>query len=75
MDRGIEGRLVHLDLSVAFDRVSHRGLLYKLRSVGVCEQFLSIMSELPSDRRQRVRLSGKVSASVDMVSGVPRVVF
>ena len=35
-------------------------------------QFLFIISELLlCDRRQRKRLDGKVSASVDVVSGVP----
>ena len=33
LNRGIEGRLVQLEFEVAFDRVSHRGLLYKLRSM------------------------------------------
>ena len=70
LDRGMEGRLVQLDFSAAFDRVRHRGLLYKLMSIGVGGQFLSIVSEFLSDRRQRVRLNGKVSASVDEVSGV-----
>ena len=68
-------RLVQLDFSPAFHRVSHRGLLYRLRSKGVGGQFLSIVSELLSDRRQRMRLDGKVSASVDVVSGVLRVAF
>ena len=33
---------------------------------------MSILSEFLSDRRQRVRLDNKVSASVDVVSGVPQ---
>ena len=61
-----------LQLSAAFDRVSHRGLLYKLNSMGVEEQFLSRVSQFLIDRRQRVSLNGKVSASVDVVSGVPQ---
>ena len=66
----MEGRLIQLDFSAAFDRVSHRGLLHKLRSIGVEGQFLSIVSEFSSYRRQRVRLNGKVRASVDVVSGL-----
>ena len=66
----MERRIVQFDFSAAFDRVSHRGLLYKLRSIGVGDQFLSIVSELFSERRQRVSLDGRVSASVDGVSGV-----
>ena len=48
LDRGTEGRLVQLDVSVAFHRVSHRGLLHKLRSKGRGEQFFSIVLELSS---------------------------
>ena len=29
----MEARLVQLDFSATFDRVSHRGMLYKLRSM------------------------------------------
>ena len=75
MDKSIEGRLVSSDFPAAFDRGSHCGLLYKLRFIGGGRQFLSIVSEFLSDRRQRVRLDGKVSASVDVVSGMPRVAF
>ena len=67
----MEERLVQLNFSATFDGASHCGLLYKLRSIGVGELLLSIVSEFFSDRRQRVRFDGKVSASVDVVSGVP----
>ena len=50
-------RLVQLDFSTAFGRGNHCGLLYKLRSKGIGGQFLSIVSEFLSDRRQRVRLN------------------
>ena len=38
--------------------------------MGVGGQFLSILSELLSERKQRVRLDGKVSESVDVVWGL-----
>ena len=65
----MEGRLVQLDFSAAFVEVNHRGLLYKLRSIGVGGQFLSIVSQFLSGRRQRVCLDGKVTVLVDVVSG------
>ena len=69
LDRGMGGgRLVQLDFSAAFDRVSHCGLLYKLRSIGIGRQFLPIVSVFVIDRRQCMRLDGKVSKSVDLVS-------
>ena len=35
LNRHIEGRLVQLGFSVAFDRVSHHCMLYKFRSIDV----------------------------------------
>ena len=42
-----------------------------MRSISIGGQFLSIVSEFLSDRRQRGCLDGKVNVSVDVVSGVP----
>ena len=67
----MEGRIVQLDFSAAYDRVSHRGLLYKLRFICVGGQLLSIVSKILINRSQREHLDGKVSASVGTVSGVP----
>ena len=61
-----------MDFSAAVLRVSHCGLLYKLRSIGVEGQLLFIVSEFLSDRYQRVRLEGNVRAPVDVVSSVPQ---
>ena len=66
----MEGSLVQLHFSAAFGRVSHRDMLYKLKSIGVGGQFLFIVLEFLSVRRRHVHLKGKVSASVDVVSGV-----
>ena len=62
LDGIMKERLVRLHFSVAFGRVNHCGLVYKLRTIGVERQFLSIVSEFLIDRRHRVRLDGKVSA-------------
>ena len=47
----IESHIDQLDFSAAFDRVSHRGLLFKLKSIGVGDSVLSICTEFLSDRR------------------------
>ena len=54
LEMGMKERLLQLNFSAAFDRVSHRSFLYKLRGIGARGQFWSIVSELLSDRRQRV---------------------
>ena len=66
----MEGRLVQLDFSAAFDRVSHCSLLYKLRPTNIGGQLLFIVLEFFSDKRQRVSYDCKVSMSFDAVSGV-----
>ena len=39
LNGGMEGSLIQLNFSAPFDRVSHRGLLHKMRSLGVGGQF------------------------------------
>ena len=60
VNSSMEGKLVQLDFSAAFNRVSHGGPLYKLRSIGVGLHLLVIESEFLSER---VRLDGKVRES------------
>ena len=50
----MESYIVQLDFSAAFDRASHSGLLFELKSVGVGGSVLSICTVFLSDRRQRV---------------------
>ena len=50
LDSGCEVRLVGLDFSAAFDRISHKALVFKLRQLGVGGPFLSILTEFLSNR-------------------------
>ena len=45
LESGQEARIVQIDFSVAFDRVNHLGILYKLCSVGVGGSVLSILTQ------------------------------
>ena len=42
LDTGMESYIALLDFSAAFDRESHRGLLFKLKSIAVGGSVLSI---------------------------------
>ena len=46
-----EVRGVFLDISKAFDRVWHKGLLFKLKSYGVSGDFYKIIESFLSDRK------------------------
>ena len=72
LDRGNEAKLVQIDFSAAFDRVNHKCLLFKLRSVGVGGIVFSVIEEFLSGRRQCVSVDGGLSGFVDVVSGVPQ---
>ena len=56
-----ETRAVFLDLSKAFDRVWHEGLIHKLKCNGVSGNMLALISSFLTDRKQRVVLNGKTS--------------
>ena len=62
---------VFLDVSQAFDRVWHEGLLYKLKKFLPAPYFLLIKSYL-SDRSFKVRLKNSYSTSHRISAGVPQ---
>ncbi len=59
LDNGKEIRVVFCDISKAFDRVWHKGLLFKLEKYGISGNLLNWVKNYLSDRRQRVVLNGK----------------
>ena len=61
LDDGKEVRAVFLDISKAFDRVWHTGLLLKFNSVGIRGSLLLWFSDYLTNRRQRVVLPGDCS--------------
>ena len=63
---------VYLDISKAFDRVWHDGLIYKLKRCGVSGLFLSLIINFLKDRKQRTVLNGQCSDSGDISAGVPQ---
>ena len=65
-------RTVALDISKAFDRVWHAGLLHKLKSYGISGQIFSLISSFLSNRRLRVVLDGKSSQEYPVNAGVPQ---
>ena len=65
-------RTVALDISKAFDRVWHAGLLHKLKSYGISGQIFGLISSFLSNRRLRVVLDGKSLQEYPVNTGVPQ---
>ena len=63
---------MYLDISKAFDRVWHDGLVYKLKRCGVSGQLLSLIQSFLKDRKQRTVLNGQSSNWGDISAGVPQ---
>ena len=63
---------MYLDISKAFDRVWHDGLIYKLKRCGAWGQLFLIQSFL-KDQKQRTVLNGQNSKWGDISAGVPQV--
>ena len=68
----LEVRAVFLDMSKAFDKVWHDGLLFKLKQNGIDGNLLALLSNYLSDRKQRVVLNGMTSDWAPILSGVPQ---
>ena len=58
---GLEVRSVFLDISKAFDKVWHDGIIYKLTQNGVLGNLLNLLENSLKERKQRVVLNGQVS--------------
>ena len=67
-----EVRVDFCDLSKAFDRVWHEGLLKRLEAAGIAGDLLIWLRSYLTDRRQRVVIPGAESAWKFIRAGVPK---
>jgi hypothetical protein len=72
LDNGLEVRVIFFDISKAFDKVWHRGLIYKLEQAGIKGKLLDWISNYLNSRLQRVVLPGVESELSNIAAGVPQ---
>ena len=72
LENRYEVRAVFLDISKAFDKVWHEGLLFKLNQNGVMGNMSKLLKNYLTNRKQRVVLNGSSSSFFDVESGVPQ---
>ena len=72
MDEGYEIRGVFLDISKAFDKVWHEGLVFKLKQNGISGNLLNIFEDFLRNRKQRVVLNRQISNWEKNHAGVPQ---
>ena len=64
--------MVFCDLSKAFDRVWHKGLLFKLQTYGITGDILQWFKSYLCNRSQRVLYKDLLSSKLDVFAGVPQ---
>ena len=62
----LEMRGVFLDISKAFDRVWHKGLLYKVKCMSINGKFLKFVESILNNRYWHVVLNGQASSWADV---------
>ena len=72
VDDGKEIRIVFLDISKAFDKVWHKGLIYKLQKCGIKGPLLQWFKHYLTDRMQCIIINGQTSAWGSIGAGVPQ---
>ena len=64
--------MVFCDISKAFDKVWHKGLLFKLRQNGIKGNLLLWISNYLTSRKQRVQINSATSSLLSVNAGVPQ---
>ena len=72
IDQGITTQSIFFDISKAFDRVWHKGLLKKIEAVGIRGNLALWFQNYLQNRKQAVVIKGKKSEYKTVPSGVPQ---
>lgn len=72
LDAGSQVDVIFFDLSKAFDKVPHKKLINKLKSIGVPSDITNWVTSYLLNRKQYVEIEGSRSRFLDVFSGVPQ---
>ena len=61
-----------MDISKAFDKVWHKGIIFKVKQNGISDDFRNFLSDVLRNRKQRVMLNGQSSSWTNVNAGVPQ---
>lgn len=72
LDQNNEIMVLLLDLSKAFDKVWHKGLLAKLRAIGFSDNIVDWFSSYLNNRKQRICIGRQTSSWQTLNAGIPQ---
>ena len=71
-DEGLDVGIVYLDYRKAFDTVPHKRLIKKLKAYRISGTPIGWIESFVTKRQMRVRINGKMSRWIDVLSSVPQ---
>ena len=71
-DQGFDVPSVFLNISKAFDKVWHDGIIFKMKQNAISGKLLNLLSNFLRNSKQRVVLNGQTSSWADVNAGVPQ---
>ena len=72
LETGCNADVLYLDFAKAFDKVDHKLLLQKIKSVGITGKVHEWLTSFLKHRKQFVIVNGKKSRGEEVLSGVPQ---
>jgi len=66
---------IFLDLSKAFDSISHKSLILILQSISIVNKPLKLLESYLDNRKQQVRINNILSDEITITTGVPQGYF
>ena len=72
IDKGRKTGVFMMDLSKAFDCISHDLLIAKIHAYGFGNQSLKLIHNYLNGRKQKVKINSKYSTWKEIISGVPQ---
>ena len=71
LDKGKDVPAIFFDISKAFDKVWHDGLIFKLKQISIGGTLLNWLDNYLDERKQKVVINNVSSSVMDMKAGVP----
>jgi len=72
LDANCDSQAIFFDISKAFDKVWHKGLIHKIKGIGIRNHLLSWLYNYLSNRTQAVVIKGSCSSYLTVHAGVPQ---
>jgi len=72
MDQGVQIDVIYTDFKKAFDKISHLGLISKLKAYNIDSKLIVWIEDFLCNRKQQIGVNGCFSQWYTVSSGIPQ---